>query len=404
MRNLITSVLILVIAGVGHLQAQQVVTVNAVNYDISDNLNLESVAYIFGESKDLSDFERKLNDPELQISNLDLNLDGYIDYLRVLEARQGNISVVTIQSVLGRDIYQDVATIDVEVKNKRKVYVQVVGNEFIYGRNYIIEPIYVHRPVIYTYFWHPRQKVWMSPYHWGYYPRYYSYHSPRSVHIYHHHIYSNYYPRLRYHYVHVRRVHKIHALHAKMHRNDYASSRPDYSFEKRNSGIENHRVLSSRRSARPNTETRSPNMQAQQDVRKVQPDRQSNTRSTVNNRRATQSVATVRESAQSTKNAMVSTPRRSTNTSTRTYSSSAAEKNRAKASVDRRNTPKRSDVTYKSKRVSEPQQSTRLKSRTEVRRSSKTKKSTAVNSKSQSVQRNNKRSSSSDESSSDRRR
>lgn len=261
MKNLITFVLFLMIIGSGHIQAQQVVAVNAVNYDISDNLNLETVAYIFGESKDLADFERKLNDPELQISNLDLNNDGYIDYLRVVEAHQGNVSVVTIQSVLGLDIYQDVATIDIEVKNKRKVYVQVVGNEFIYGHNYIIEPIYVRRPVIYSYLWSPRRVVWVSPYYWGYYPRYYTYHRPRPVHVYHHYVYSNYHPRIRYHHVRVRKMHKAHTLQAKVHRNDYAKTRPDYSFEKRNKGIENHSELNSRRSTRPNTGLRSSNQQ-----------------------------------------------------------------------------------------------------------------------------------------------
>jgi hypothetical protein len=36
--------------------------VNAVNNDISDNLDLRAVADIFGESRNLADFERRLND------------------------------------------------------------------------------------------------------------------------------------------------------------------------------------------------------------------------------------------------------------------------------------------------------------------------------------------------------
>jgi len=61
---------------------QDVTTVEALSKDISDNLNLEAVASIFGESKDLEDFERRLNDPDLQICNLDLNENGRVDYLR----------------------------------------------------------------------------------------------------------------------------------------------------------------------------------------------------------------------------------------------------------------------------------------------------------------------------------
>ncbi|MBK8490816.1 MAG: hypothetical protein IPL49_07955 [Saprospirales bacterium] len=38
---------------------------------LKENLNIEDVAEIFGESSDLEDFEKRLNDPESMISNLD---------------------------------------------------------------------------------------------------------------------------------------------------------------------------------------------------------------------------------------------------------------------------------------------------------------------------------------------
>ena len=69
----------------GEIFAQDVTTVRANSSDISDNLNLQAVASIFGESNDLEDFERRLNDPNAQISNLDLNGDNRVDYLRVIE-------------------------------------------------------------------------------------------------------------------------------------------------------------------------------------------------------------------------------------------------------------------------------------------------------------------------------
>jgi cystathionine beta-lyase family protein involved in aluminum resistance len=55
-----------------------------------------------------------LNDPELQISNLDLNNDNEVDYLRVIETVENRTHVIIIQSILDNDVYQDVATIDVE--------------------------------------------------------------------------------------------------------------------------------------------------------------------------------------------------------------------------------------------------------------------------------------------------
>ena len=59
--------------------AQDRTTVTANNSDISDNLDLRAVASIFGDSADLDDFEKRLNDPKAQISNLDLNGDNQVD-------------------------------------------------------------------------------------------------------------------------------------------------------------------------------------------------------------------------------------------------------------------------------------------------------------------------------------
>ena len=245
--------LLMMVFSASVLTAQQTVTVSASTYDISDNLDLESVAYLFGESKNLEEFERKLNDPELQISNLDLNRDGYVDYLRVVEVKEKNIYAITIQAVLGPDIYQDVATIDVEVKNKNKVYIQVVGNHYIYGRNYIIEPVYVRRPLIFDFFWHPRHFAWVSPYYWSSYPVYYSRRSPWAVDVYHHHVYTHYRPMVKCHYVSHRKIPKAVVLHEKVYRNDMAKSQPEQSFENRNSGMENRRALTERRTSTPNT-------------------------------------------------------------------------------------------------------------------------------------------------------
>jgi hypothetical protein len=96
------------------IQAQNRTSVNAMNSEISDNLDLRAVASIFGDSRNLQDFERRLNDPELQISNLDLNNDNEVDYLRVIETVENRTHVIIIQSILDNDVYQDVATIDVE--------------------------------------------------------------------------------------------------------------------------------------------------------------------------------------------------------------------------------------------------------------------------------------------------
>ena len=64
-------------------------TVTSYNTDLSFYLDLQAVAAAFAESKSVQEFEMLLNSSRYMINNLDLNGDGYIDYLRVLETRQG---------------------------------------------------------------------------------------------------------------------------------------------------------------------------------------------------------------------------------------------------------------------------------------------------------------------------
>ena len=94
-----------------------------------------------------------MNDPDVQISNLDLNNDGEVDYLRVMETAEKNIHSISIQAVIGKDQYQEVAVIDVEKDSKGSTQVQVVGNVNMYGPNYYITPYYPVVPVFFTLFW-----------------------------------------------------------------------------------------------------------------------------------------------------------------------------------------------------------------------------------------------------------
>jgi len=224
--------------------AQRKVTVEAVNDDISYYLDLKAVAYIFGESDNLEDFEYKLNDPENNLSNLDLNGDGYIDYLRVIETNEKNVHLVVIQAVLDRDVYQDVATIAVGKTRYNKLQIQVIGDPYIYGYNYIIEPYYYRTPVIVRWFWSPYYTRWYSPYYWGYYPRFYSYRSPVHINIYINHVHNRI-SRVNNHYNYSNsiRFNDYDRLHSSVRRNDFEKKNPDRAFSNRNREVQNHREL-----------------------------------------------------------------------------------------------------------------------------------------------------------------
>ena len=126
------------------VNAQDKTTVTANSSEISDNLDLRAIATIFGESTDLEDFEKRINDPKAQISNLDLNNDNYVDYLRVIESIEDNAHIIIVQSVIDKDMFQDVASIEVQKnKSNNKVQVQVVGDVYMYGENYIYDSWHV---------------------------------------------------------------------------------------------------------------------------------------------------------------------------------------------------------------------------------------------------------------------
>ncbi|HET6556556.1 MAG TPA: hypothetical protein VFG54_04530 [Prolixibacteraceae bacterium] len=257
-------------------QRRVVTTTRAMSYDISDNLDLDAVASIFGDSENLEDFEHRLNDPDNRISNLDLNQDGYIDYLRVVENSSDRNSLIVVQAVLDQDIYQDVATIEVERIQSGRLRVQVVGDSYIYGPNYIIEPVYVHTPVIFSFFWSSHYRPYYSPYYWGYYPRWYSYYSPYPTHRYHRHVHHHINVHHTYHRTSERNINFSKDRYERVRRNDYASRNPDRAFTKRNSGVSNKYELERRRPETSSRGQRNVNPK-RQDTQDYQYNRESNT-------------------------------------------------------------------------------------------------------------------------------
>jgi hypothetical protein len=227
--------------------AQNRTTINAMNSEISDNLDLTAVSSIFGESQNLNDFERRLNDPKLQISNLDLNNDNQVDYLRVIESVESSTHIIIIQSILGRDLYQDVATIEVEKDRSNRISIQIVGNAFIYGQNYIYEPQYSLTPQIYASFWSGYYRPYYSAWTWNFYPNFYIAWNPYPVYRYRQNVYGCVNYQNTYNYVNYRRCYRAPAIYTSYSCNSYERRHPEYAFSKRNSNYSNHYELNKRR-------------------------------------------------------------------------------------------------------------------------------------------------------------
>lgn len=226
-------------------RADETITVSATNSDISANLDLKVVAKLFGEAKDLEDFEQRLNNPDSAFVNLDLNGDGDVDYIRVIETTSGNRHLIVLQAVLAKDIYQDVASIYVEKdETTSQVSVQVIGDEYIYGTNYVIEPVYIYRPVIYDWFWSPYWVCWNSPWYWGYWPHWW--HTWGCIHYWaywdHCHHFHHHHGGCSFHYAQSARP-ASRTMSEGVSRQDYATANPGHSFSERNSGRTNARQL-----------------------------------------------------------------------------------------------------------------------------------------------------------------
>lgn len=212
-----------------------VIDVTPLTSDISLYLDLQAVAAAFAQANTVEEFETILNSNSYIISNLDLNHDGYIDYLRVLETLDGHTHVILIQAVLAANIYQDVATLVVEMSYATP-YVQIIGAPYIYGANYIIEPVYYKRPPLFDRFGRPTYAYWRSPYYWDNFPRHYGHHAP--YHLGHYQAYVATYMQ-NHHYCHdVHYVDKYHYdryadVARPVSRSDYARQYPEQSFARR---------------------------------------------------------------------------------------------------------------------------------------------------------------------------
>jgi hypothetical protein len=192
-----------------------------------DNLNLYATMKLFQESETLESFEKNLNDENSRINNLDLNGDNYIDYIMVIDYVNGDTHSIVLRAALNKNETQDVAVFTVQRLRDGEVQVQLVGDEALYGKNYIIEPIYADSgetpnpgyignsgntskvtivrtttyevaawPVV-RYIYLPTYVSWHSSWYWGYYPTYWNPWRPFYWHTYYgyHYNWHNHYYR-----------------------------------------------------------------------------------------------------------------------------------------------------------------------------------------------------------------
>jgi hypothetical protein len=183
-----------------------------------DNLDLFAVLDLFQKSKTIEDFEKSLNEEKSGINNLDLNLDSKVDFIKVVTKQEDQDFTFVLQVDVSEKEIQDVAVVLVSKDKDGKVVMQIVGDQDLYGKDYVIEPkaatpvvtanpgytgaepvvvsapattvVVVESAPIVQYVYSPVYVPYYPPYHYAYYPPYFAAFTVMAVGVYHH---NNYY-------------------------------------------------------------------------------------------------------------------------------------------------------------------------------------------------------------------
>ena len=188
-----------------------------------DNLDLYAVLTLFQKSKTIEAFEKSLNDEKTGINNLDLDLNKKVDFIKVTTKKDGDAFSFILQVDVTKTETQDVAVILVSKDKKDKVSIQAVGDEDLYGKDYVIEPkgnstvtpnpgytgsqpvtetvtatqtVVVQSAPIVQYVYSPAYVPYYPPYYYGYYPPWFGFATVMAVGIYrhnHYHYHGGYY-------------------------------------------------------------------------------------------------------------------------------------------------------------------------------------------------------------------
>jgi len=195
-----------------------------------DNFSLAGALDMFHKAANTEEFEKLINNPDNNVNNLDLNQDGEVDYIRVIDKQENNSHAIILQDIISETESQDIAVIELEKTGDNNAVVQIVGDEDIYGQQTIVEPLEQVNPTTTTtrtttataapatrtrvivnvwawpavrYMYAPAYTVWSSPWGWRAHPAWWRPWHPMRWHAF----YTGYAPyRPHYTVVHVHRA------------------------------------------------------------------------------------------------------------------------------------------------------------------------------------------------------
>src|SRR5471030_3043620 len=164
------SALILLAAGCTQNPPQQN-NVTIENNNAPAGFDVNKLAQLVKTSTDPQTLEKGINNPANQINNLDLDKDGNVDYLKVVEADQNRLDVV--DDVSKADSVT-VAHIKIDPTANNTADLSVRGNpDYVGYNNYYHSSFSFTDVLLLSYLMRPHP-YYMPMYHYGYYPSYYT--------------------------------------------------------------------------------------------------------------------------------------------------------------------------------------------------------------------------------------
>lgn len=177
-----------------------------------DNFSLQGALEMFKKANSPEEFEKLINTQENNVNNLDLNEDGDIDYVRVIDKMEKDVHAFVLQVAVSETENQDIAVIELEKTGDESAMLQIVGDEDIYGEQTIVEPsegeesdsdetkgadseyilskskavvvnVWLWPSVSFVY--RPGYVVWVSPWRWKVYPGWWRPWRPLAWHVFH---------------------------------------------------------------------------------------------------------------------------------------------------------------------------------------------------------------------------
>jgi len=179
-----------------------------------DNFSLQGALEMFKQSSSIEEFEKLINSENKNVNNLDLNGDGEIDYIKVIDKADKDAHAFVLQVAVSETENQDIAVIELEKTGDTTAVAQIVGDEEIFGEQTIVEAsdegdeiddntntpangpaanLYEsNRIVVNVFFWpsvrfvfRPAYVPWVSPWRWRHYPGWWRPWRPLTWHVFH---------------------------------------------------------------------------------------------------------------------------------------------------------------------------------------------------------------------------